>query len=200
MIYCAPVDTRRDQAMRFWGSLFGCGGSLYGCGNSLLGSVGFPVHHAGKSRGNPPSLYPEWRKSTEPGAGPKNFPGPGNFAPPRRPTPNCREGYRSKKRSSEIQIGVVRRRRDAGDVVGQQRAEARARLDARVPFAGRLVRGPRHVTEIVEARQMRRRADVGNRELVARQPAPPLDQIADIVEMIRQIGVPGANRLRTRLR
>ena len=99
----------------------------------------------------------------------------------------------------KIEIGVVLRRRQAGDVVGEERTKARPRLDARVPFLGGLVLVPRHVAEVVEARQLRRGGDVGDREMVAGEPAPPLDQVADVVEMIGQVGVPGANRLRVRL-
>src|SRR5580704_14120021 len=64
---------------------------------------------------------------------------------------------------SEIEIGVVLGRWHAGQVVGEDRAEARARLDARVPVLGRFVVVPRHVAEIVQARQVRRRGDVGDR-------------------------------------
>ena len=93
----------------------------------------------------------------------------------------------------------MRRRRNAGHVVGEDRPEARARLDPRIPFLGGLVCLPRHVAEIVEARQLGRGGDVGDREMVAGQPAPALDEIPDVVEVVRQVGMPGADRLRIRL-
>src|SRR5215211_4164120 len=108
-------------------------------------------------------------------------------------------GCRRPQAVLEIQVGVMRRRRGAGHVVGEDRAKARARLDAGIPFLGRLVRVPWDVAEIVEARQVRRGSDVGDREMVAGQPAPPLDEVADVIEMIGQVGVPGADRLRVRL-
>ena len=46
---------------------------------------------------------------------------------------------------------------------------------------------------------MCRGGDVGDRKMVAGEPAPTLHKIADIVEMMRQIGVSGANRLRVGL-
>jgi hypothetical protein len=52
---------------------------------------------------------------------------------------------------SEIEIGIVFRRRHAGQVIGQQRPEARSRLDARIPLLGRLVRVPGHVSQVIEA-------------------------------------------------
>ena len=67
----------------------------------------------------------------------------------------------------------------AGYVVGEERPEARARLDPRVPFLRRLVVLPRDVAEIVEARQVRRRGDVRDRELVAAEPAPPESKPAE---------------------
>src|SRR3569833_4042203 len=51
---------------------------------------------------------------------------------------------------SEIEIGIAGVGRHAADAVGEQRAEGRARLDARVPVP-RLDRSlPVHVAEVVE--------------------------------------------------
>src|SRR5437867_1701408 len=80
--------------------------------------------------------------------------------------------------TSEIQVGVVCWRRDARKLVGQERAEARARLHARVPVLGAGMLLPRHVADVVERRELGGGADVGERELVARQPAPAVDQPA----------------------
>jgi hypothetical protein len=41
--------------------------------------------------------------------------------------------------------------------------------------------------------------DVGDRKVIAGEPAPALDEIADIVEMMGQVRVSGANRQRVRL-
>src|SRR5271155_3222092 len=96
---------------------------------------------------------------------------------------------------SEVKIGIVRRRRDSRNMIGQDRAEARARLDPRIPFLGRLVSVPGYVAHVIEARQLGRGGNVGDREMDAREPAATFDQIADIVEMVRQIRVTGTNRL-----
>src|SRR5580698_6949066 len=86
------------------------------------------------------------------------------------------------------------RRRRAWDVVGEDGAEARARLDPRIPFLGRLMRIPRDVAQIVERREMGRRGDVREREMIAREPAPPLAEIADVIEVVAEIGLAGADR------
>src|SRR5215469_15819623 len=41
--------------------------------------------------------------------------------------------------------------------------------------------------------------NVGYREMIASEPAPPLDEIAEVVEMVGQVCVAGANRQRIRL-
>ena len=46
---------------------------------------------------------------------------------------------------------------------------------------------------------MRGRGDIGGRKMVAREPPPPLDEIADVVEVQRQVRMAGADRLRVRL-
>src|ERR1051325_2535004 len=68
----------------------------------------------------------------------------------------------------EIEVGVAPRRRRARYVVDENLAKARPRFDARVPLLGRLVRIPGNIAQIVEARQVRRGSDVGDREMVAR--------------------------------
>src|SRR3984893_9286443 len=61
---------------------------------------------------------------------------------------------------SKIEVGVVFWRGDTRDVIGEDRAEARARLDPRVPFLGGFVCIPGNVAEIIEARQVRGGGDV----------------------------------------
>src|SRR5579863_3917485 len=112
--------------------------------------------------------------------------------------PCCRRGS-SCAGASEVETGLLRRRRPPRHMVGEDRPKARPRLDPRIPFFRRLVLLPWYVAQIIEARQVRRGADVGEREMVAGEPAPPLDEIADVVEMVRQIRVPGADRQRVRL-
>ena len=91
------------------------------------------------------------------------------------------------------------RRGNARDVIGQDRAKARARFDSRVPFLGRFVCIPGNVAQIIEARQLRGGGDVGDREMIAGEPAPALDEVPEIIEVVREICVPGANRQRIRL-
>src|SRR6185437_1611498 len=106
---------------------------------------------------------------------------------------------RQEDRALKIQISVVLRRGEAGYVVGEKRAEAGAGLDAGVPFLGGLVVVPGHIAEIVEARKLRRGGDVGQGEMVAGEPAATLDEVGNVVEVIRHVAVPGANRLGVRL-
>src|SRR6516164_131722 len=112
-----------------------------------------------------------------------------------------RTGPRPRERigSSKIKIGIVRGRGNAGHVVGEDRAETGARLDPRIPFLGGLVGFPRHVAEIIKARQLCSGGDVSDRKMVAGQPSPTLDEITDIVEVVWKIGMPGSDRLRIRL-
>ena len=58
---------------------------------------------------------------------------------------------------------------------------------------------PRHVAQIVEGGKMGPGGDVGEREMVARQPLPPLGQIADIVEVIVDVLGAGPDRVRVGL-
>ena len=52
----------------------------------------------------------------------------------------------------------------------EQRPEGRPRFEALVPaLDGGEIR-PRHIAQIVEAREMRRRRQIGEREIIARQP------------------------------
>src|SRR3546814_7939395 len=87
----------------------------------------------------------------------------------------------------------------AGDVVAEQRLEARSRLDAGIPVLGRRMVVPRHVAEIVDAGEMRRRGDVGEREIVAGEPAPLLAEPGEVVEVMMDVVGAGADRRRTRL-
>ena len=80
------------------------------------------------------------------------------------------------------------RRRKAGNDIFKQRFETGARFDARIPVFGGAVVIPRHVTDIVDGRQVCRRRDVGQRNVVARQPAAAFGQKADVVKVIVNIG------------
>src|SRR5690242_493643 len=136
------------------------------------------------SRTSPPTASPlssrskTWRSST-----------PISRRTQSLPSPASRNGL-------EIQIGVVLGWRRARDVVGQERPETRPRLDAGIPFLGGLVLIPGHVAEVVEGREVRGRGNVGQREMIAREPAAALDQESDVVEVIAEIGLAGADRAR----
>ena len=52
---------------------------------------------------------------------------------------------------SEIEIGIMRRRTEAGNLVGKDRAEGRARFDLGVPVFDDLGAVPIHVRDIVKA-------------------------------------------------
>ena len=60
-------------------------------------------------------------------------------------------------RASEVEIGVVRRRRQTGQRLAKQGAERGSRFDPRVPGLGGLVFVPRHIAQIIDGGQMRRR-------------------------------------------
>src|SRR5262245_6686562 len=57
---------------------------------------------------------------------------------------------------SEIEIGIGGRGRDPPDLIGKQRPEGRARLDALIPGLGVGILLPGHIAEIVDRREMRR--------------------------------------------
>ena len=61
----------------------------------------------------------------------------------------------------EVEIVIVRDRREARPAIGQDRPEARPRLQLHVPGLGRREVLPRHVAEIVEHRQVRGGGEVG---------------------------------------
>src|SRR5208282_6606366 len=69
-------------------------------------------------------------------------------------------------------------------MIGQERAKARARLEARIPFprAGILV--PRHVADVIDGRELGPRRDIGHRKRFTRKPIPAIREVADIVEML----------------
>src|SRR5438552_10248300 len=117
---------------------------------------------------------------------------PTSLKPPSQPSPNRRQS--APRSRSEIEIGVMLGRRGAGNVIGEQRAEARARLDPRVPFLGGLVVVPRHVAEVVERREVRGGTDVREREMIAREPAAALHQEGDVIEVVAEVRLAGANR------
>src|SRR5690242_19685970 len=84
-------------------------------------------------------------------------------------------------------------------MVREDGPEARPRLDAGIPFLGRLMLFPGHIAEIVERGEMRRRGNVREREMIAPKPATALDEVADIVEMVAEIGLAGADHRRVGL-
>ncbi len=88
---------------------------------------------------------------------------------------------------SEVEIRVGRRRRDAGVGVGQQRTERRARLHPCVPALRRLVFAPRHVTQVIDRREVRGGREVRVGEPLAREPVARLHEPADVGQMIADI-------------
>ena len=59
-----------------------------------------------------------------------------------------------------------------------------------VPAMRRLMLFPWDITQIIYGREMRRRRDVSQREIIARQPCPFLGQKPDIIQMIVNIRMP----------
>ena len=98
----------------------------------------------------------------------------------------------------EIEICIVARWRAAGDMVAKKRAKARARFYTRVPFFCELMIAPRHVAQIINAGQMRCRRDVGQRKIVAGEPAPLFRKIRNVVEMRVNICAASPNGLAIR--
>ena len=104
--------------------------------------------------------------------------------------PRGREQRRLQRgRRSEIEIGVGRRRRQAGQRFVQQRAERRPRFDPRVPVLGGLVFVPRHIAQIIGGGQMRRRGQIGIGQIVAGEPVARADQPADIGQMVPDVAL-----------
>src|SRR4029077_19134649 len=108
--------------------------------------------------------------------------------PQRFPPSRAEEGWgggggrgEGRPSASKVEIDVMLRRGDTRNVVGEYRAKARARLDPRVPFFGRLVRIPGHIAEIIEARQVSGGGNVGDREMIAGKPTPALDEVSQVV-------------------
>src|SRR5579883_977192 len=95
---------------------------------------------------------------------------------------------------SKIEVGIMLWRRRARDMVGEQRPKAGARLEPREPVLGGRMVAPRHVAYIVDRRQVCRRRDIGQREMIPRKPAPALREVGNIIEMIMDIREAGANR------
>src|SRR5690606_31156327 len=86
--------------------------------------------------------------------------------------------------SSEIEVRVVAGGRHAGDAVGQQAAHDGPRLDAGVPVPGHRVVIPGDVAQVVDAGKVRGGGEIGEAELLARQPVAPLGQPGDVGEVM----------------
>src|SRR4051794_16311408 len=112
MIYCARVDTRRDRAMRFQGFSVRLR-RLPAWLRQLAVRVSRPP--CSPRREIPAKSLFAMEKIAGTRRRAEKFPWTREFPPPPRSTPARREEHRPGMRSSEIQVGVVRRRRDAGD-------------------------------------------------------------------------------------
>src|SRR6185312_8327619 len=84
------------------------------------------------------------------------------------------------KEFSEIQIGVVLRRRQAAQRLGGQWPERRPRLHPRVPLLGCVVVVPRYFAQIIHGGQVRRRSQIGERQVLAGEPVTGARQPTDI--------------------
>jgi hypothetical protein len=71
------------------------------------------------------------------------------------------------------------RRRCAWNMIAEQRPEAWSRLNPRVPIPRWAMVVPWHVSEIIDAGQMRCRGNIGKCELVTGNPTALFGQIAD---------------------
>src|SRR3954471_3886191 len=61
----------------------------------------------------------------------------------------------------EIEVRIMRHRRQPAHAIAEQRAEGRPRLQPRIPVARRRIFGPVDLAEIVEDRNRRRRGEIG---------------------------------------
>ena len=77
----------------------------------------------------------------------------------------------------------------------EQRAERRPRLDPRVPGLCGLVLVPRHIAQIIDRRQVRRRGKVRIGQAVAGEPVALANEPADIAQMISNVAARRPHRL-----
>ena len=89
-----------------------------------------------------------------------------------------RPGCETPGLGSEIQISIMRRRRKARHLIHQQRPETGPRFDLGIPVLHHRMPVPIHIRYVIQARQMRRRSEIGQRHLIARQPAPLIQKPA----------------------
>src|SRR5690606_22856204 len=137
--------------------------------------------------------------SRRPGSSPKSA-----EAKPTVSNPSSAAILRSSSRSgallapSEVEVGIMRRRRHTRQIVRQNGTEARPGFGAGVPdFRGRMLL-PRDIAKIVDAGELGRRRNVGKGEIIARKPRAALHQIGDIFEMIMNVVMARADRCRVR--
>src|SRR4051794_24047909 len=97
-------------------------------------------------------------------------------------------------RPLEIQVGVVGGWRGAGDAVSQDPAETGTGLHSGVPVLGWRGNRPVQFADEVEGGQMGGGGKIGQRQGAAGEPFAGLREPADIVEVIAQRGVAGADR------
>src|SRR5918911_5440904 len=105
--------------------------------------------------------------------------------------PSARARSTSASLSSEVEIRIGRGRRHARDAVGEEGAEGGAGFDAGIPGLRGLVLVPGHVAEVIDAGYMGRGREIRSRQRVAGEPVPRADQIADIAQMVTDVGAPG---------
>ena len=77
----------------------------------------------------------------------------------------------------------MRRLGKPGDLVSEDRAEGRPRLDLGVPVLDYGVPVPIDVPNIVEARQVRSRREIRQCHLIPRQPAPLVQKPGHVIKM-----------------
>ena len=96
----------------------------------------------------------------------------------------------------EIEIGVVRGRRQAADAVVEQRPERGPRLDPAVPVPRRAVFRPVDLAHVVEDRDRRRRGQVGIGDAGSGQPVARAGQPVGVFEVLLDVGARRADRRR----
>src|ERR1700759_2745742 len=98
--------------------------------------------------------------------------------------------------ASKIQIGVMRWRRGGRNLIRQDCAEAWPRLHPRIPILGGGAVRPVQFANEVQRRQMSRGGEIRERKRAASEPFPGFRQPANVIQMVAERDIAGADRRR----